>query len=340
MGKTEYSVKTMTIPKKILISVVLLTMIIVNIFSQAVQEAQNERDRVVINVGVMKGPSGFGSAGITKDNGFIDELTSMNVKVHSTFNEVVAKLANGELDMAFLPTNVAANLYAKGVGIKLAAVTGEGMLQFITTDSSILEFDNLQNKTISIPGVGGTPDQLTKIYFSAFGYDTTEFVTLDYSISSPAQLTQMFIANKRDLIVLPEPFLSMAKAKQPNTIVLLDYQGLWSALTGTPNYPMTVLVVSDSFITEHPLLIDVALNKVKDSINWVNENVELAAIEIEKQEILSADLAKLSIPNCNLHYVDASDSYESIDMYYNVLYGFDYESIGSAVPDENFYLEK
>ncbi len=340
MGKMEYSVKTITLQKKILISVVLLTMIIANVFSQAVQEAQNERDRVVIHVGVMKGPSGFGSAGITKDNGVIDELTTMNVKVHSTFNEVVAKLANGELDMAFLPTNVAANLYAKGVGIKLAAVTGEGMLQFITTDASIIEFDNLQNKTISIPGVGGTPDQLTQIFFRAFGYDTTEFVTLDYSISSPAQLTQMFIANKRDLIVLPEPFLSMAKAKQPNTIVLLDYQGLWSALTGTSNYPMTVLVVSDNFITQHPLLVDVALNKVKNSINWVNENVELAAMEIEKQEIMSADLAKLSIPNCNLNYVGALDAYESIDMYYNVLYGFDYESIGSAVPDENFYLEK
>jgi len=288
----------------------------------------------------MKGPSGFGVAGLTQKNGVIDDLTAFNVKVHSSFNEVVAKLANGELDMAALPTNVAANLYAKGVGIKLAAVTGEGMLQFITTDPTIIEFPDLENKSISIPGVGGTPDQLTQIYFTAFGFDTTEFVTLDYSISSPAQLTQMYIAGKREFVVLPEPFLSMAKAKQPASIVLLDYQNLWQALTGTPNYPMTVLVVRDSFIEEHPEVLEKAFNEVKMSIEWVNTNVSDAAIEIEKQGIMSADLAELSIPNCNLNYIPAMDAYDSIDMYYNVLYGFDYESIGSSVPNEDFYLDK
>ncbi len=76
------------------------------------------------------------------------------------------------------------------------------------------------------------------------------------------------------------------------------------------------------------------------SIDWVNTHVQEAAQEIEKQEIMSAELAKLSIPNCNLGYIPALEAYESIDMYYNILYGFDYESIGSAVPDEDFYLEK
>lgn len=331
--------KNITINKKFGITMLMVILVMTSLFSQAVQEAQNERDQVVINMGVMKGPSGFGVAGITQKGGKIDEITSFNVKVHGSFNEVIAKLANGELDIAALPTNVAANLYAKDVPIKLAAVTGEGMLQFITTDPTITEFPQLQNRSIAIPGAGGTPDQLTQIYFTAFGYDTTEFVTLDYSISAPAQLTQMYIAGKKDLVVLPEPFLSMAKAKEPNSIVLLDYQNLWQALTGTPNYPMTVLVVRDSFIEKYPHLLSVALNEVKESIEWVNEYVEEASIEIEKQGIMSKDLAKLSIPNCNLNFILAQDAYDSIDMYYNVLYGFDFESIGSKVPDEDFYLE-
>ena len=340
MDKMELIVNNLSINKKVFTTFLMIVLLITTLSAQAVQEAQNERDSIIINLGVMKGPSGFGVAGLTKKDGVIDELTSFNVKVHSSFNEVVAKLANGELDMAALPTNVAANLYAKGVPIKLAAVTGEGMLQFITTDPTIVEFPDLENKSISIPGAGGTPDQLTQIYFTAFGFDTTEFVTLDYSISSPAQLTQMYIAGQRDFVVLPEPFLSMAKAKQPDSIVLLDYQNLWGALTGTPNYPMTVLVVRDSFIEEYPQVITKALDEVKMSIDWVNMNVEDASIEIEKQEIMSADLAKLSIPNCALGYTPAIEAFDSIDMYYNILYGFDYESIGSAVPDEDFYLAK
>ena len=73
------------------------------------------------------------------------------------------------------------------------------MLQFITTDPTIIEFPDLENKSIAIPGVGGTPDQLTQIFFTAFGFNTTDFVTLDYSISSPAQLTQMYIAGKKGI---------------------------------------------------------------------------------------------------------------------------------------------
>ncbi|NCB02381.1 MAG: ABC transporter substrate-binding protein [Spirochaetia bacterium] len=340
MGTLEHRVNTSMKLKRVMLTMFIVLLIVSPLSSQAVKEAQNERDHVTVNLGAMKGPSGFGVAGITQKGGVINEMASFNVKVHATFNEVIAKLANGELDMAFLPTNVAANLYAKGVPIKLAAVTGQGMLQFITTDPQVVEFEDLRGTSIAIPGAGGSPDQLTQIYFTAFGYDTTDFVTLDYSIASPAQLVQMYAAGKKDFVVLPEPFLSMAKAKQPKTIILLDYQSLWGALTGTDNYPMTVLVVRDTFIAEHPELVSLALDEVAMSIDWVNTNVEQAAQEIEKQEILSAELAQLSIPNCNLGYINATDAYESVDMYYNILYGFDYESIGSAVPNEDFYLEK
>ena len=157
-------------------------------------------------------------------------------------------MVNGELDAAFLPSNVAANLYAKGAPISMAAVTGEGMLQMITTDESIEYIDDLEGVRIGVPGENSTPDQLTKIIFAAFGVDADTFLDLDYSVSSPAQLTQMYIAGKTPIVVLPEPFLSLAKAKKSNSIMLLEYQAIWGALTGVENYPMTVLVVNNDFM--------------------------------------------------------------------------------------------
>jgi NitT/TauT family transport system substrate-binding protein len=313
--------------------------VLFSLFSQAVKEAQYQRDHVTINMGVMKGPSGFSAAGIVNEDGFIDEMTDIDLAVYGSPNEVIAKLSNGELDMAALPTNVAAMLFNKGVPIKLAAITGAGMLQFITTDPTILTFDDLAGKSIGVPGQGATPDQLTQIFFSAFGYDSSEFLTLDYSISSAAQLTQMFIANKRDLVVLPEPFLTLAKANQENTIVLLDYQNIWQALTGLENYPITVLVVSSAFAEAHPAQLALALEMVEGSIDWVNNNPSEAAQVIEELQILTAALAEPSIPSCNLVYIPAQDAFESLDMYFNILQGFDYTSIGGAIPDETFYLE-
>ncbi|MGD8113757.1 MAG: ABC transporter substrate-binding protein, partial [Sphaerochaetaceae bacterium] len=169
--------------KRAIVTILISTVLLFSIFSQAVKEAQDERDRVTINMGVMKGPSGFSAAGIAMENGEINDLTRIELGVYSSPNEVIAKLSNGELDMAALPTNVAAKLYNKGVGIRLAAITGEGMLQFITTDPSIETFEDLRGRTVTVPGQGATPDQLTQIYFSAFGYDTTDFISLDYSVA-------------------------------------------------------------------------------------------------------------------------------------------------------------
>ena len=326
--------------KRAIVTILISSILLFSIFSQAVKEAQDERDRVTINMGVMKGPSGFSAAGIAMENGEINDLTRIELGVYSSPNEVIAKLSNGELDMAALPTNVAAKLFNKGVGIRLAAITGEGMLQFITTDPSIETFEDLRGRTVTVPGQGATPDQLTQIYFSAFGYDTTEFISLDYSVASAAQLTQLFIAGKKDLIVLPEPFLTMAKTKQPDTIILLDYQNIWQALTGVENYPITVLVVSDAFAQEHPEQLTAALEKVEQSIEWVNSNPAEAASKIEELQILTAALAEPSIPYCNLVYITGEDALERLDMYFSILQGFDYESIGGSIPDEQFYLEK
>jgi NitT/TauT family transport system substrate-binding protein len=242
------------------------------------------------------------------------------------------------LDIAALPTNVAANLYAKGVPVKTAAVVGEGMLLFLTTDKTITELSDLQNRKISIPGSGSTPDQMTKILVSALGFDYESDVQLDYSIASPAQLAQMMIAGKLDLAVLPEPFVTMVLNANEQAVPLLDVQVLWSALTGTGNYPMTVIVVSDGFIAEHSDRLPLVMGAIKDSVEWVNANPGDAGVMIEEAGIMKAAMATPAIPRCNLVFRTATEGYDAMDTYLKVLHGFDYASVGGSVPDESFYL--
>ena len=73
---------------------------------------------------VMQGPRAL-VFGLMRSDGKIDERHFFDVEVFPSPNEVIARLANGEIDVA-LPTNVVTNLYAKGVKVKIAAVTGQG----------------------------------------------------------------------------------------------------------------------------------------------------------------------------------------------------------------------
>ena len=307
--------------------------------ARAVQEIQLASQQVEVRMAVMQGPSGFSTVGMTRNEGRLDDYTVVDIQVFPSPNEVIARLANGEIDVAALPTNVAANLYAKGVAVKTAAIVGEGMLMLLTNDSSITELNDLANRNISIPGAGGTPDQMARILIAALGYDSTRAVELDYSIASPAQLTQMLIAGKVDLAVLPEPFVSMALNASEAIIPLLDVQALWTALTGTGNYPMTVIVVSDRFVEQYPEALPVVMDSLRDSVQWVNANPAEAGSLIEKVGIMKAALAVPAIPRCNLVFKTAKEGYEAMDLYLKVLYGFDYTSVGGAVPDESFYLD-
>ncbi len=300
---------------------------------------QDNIEMTTVNLGVMKGPTGFAVAEIAKDEGVLSSDSNINIVVHASPQEVIAKMINGELDAAFLPSNVAATLYAKGAPISMAAVTGEGMLQMITTDATIEYMDDLRGVNIGIPGEGSTPDQLTKIIFTAFGIDLEDLLTLDYSVASPAQLTQMYIAGKISVVVLPEPFLSLAKAKRDDSIMLLEYQAIWNALTGVSNYPMTVLVVNNEFIADNTAVYHSFLEAVQQSVAWVKNNVDEAAQVIEDIDLMSASIAKMSIPNLNLTFIPAVEAAEAVDMYYSILYGFDSASVGGEVPDEAFYAE-
>jgi NitT/TauT family transport system substrate-binding protein len=315
-------------------------MIMYGISAQAALEQRKAAQPLSIRMAVMQGPSGFSSIGLTREDSFIAEGVKVELNVYPSPNEVIARLANGEMDVAALPTNVAANLYNKGVAVKLAAVVGEGMLMLVSTDDTITELGHLAGRKISIPGAGSTPDQMARIITALLGFDPDNDIELDYSIAAPAQLAQMLIAGKTDLAVLPEPFVTVAYNGRPGLRVLINIQDVWSMFTGTGNYPMTVLVVSDAFLKAQPEAFSALMASMKQSVEWVNANPIEAGNLIEKAGIMKAALAAPAIPRSSLVFKTARESHDALQDYFKMLFGFDYMSIGGALPDASFYLDK
>jgi len=314
-------------------------MAIYGISAQAALEQQQQTEPLSIRMGVMQGPSGFSSIGLIRNDSLIAEGLKVQLNVFPSPTEVIARLANGELDVAALPTNVAANLYNKGVAVKLAAVVGEGMLMLVSTDDSITELAHLAGRKISIPGAGSTPDQMARIITALLGFDPDLDIELDYSIAAPAQLAQMLIAGKTDLAVLPEPFVTVAFNGKPDLRVLINIQEVWSMFTGSGNFPMTVIVVADAFPAAHPEAFTTLMASLKESVAWVNANPLEAGELIEEKGILKAQLASPAIPRSSLVFKTTREAYDSLQDYFKMLYGFDYMSIGGALPDASFYLD-
>jgi NitT/TauT family transport system substrate-binding protein len=324
---------------KVLAVICIICLTTFSIFAQSVMEQRITDSIQPIRMAVMQGPSGFSSIALAQNEGRLSDTVRVDLQVFPSPNEVIARLANGELDVAALPTNVAANLYNKGVKIRLAAVVGEGNLMLVSTDQTITEFEHLAGRNIAIPGAGSTPDQITRIITATLGYDPDNDVVFDYSIAAPAQLAQMLIADKVDIAVLPEPFVTLVFNGNPKMRALLNLQEVWNIFTGSGNYPMTVIVVSDSFYANNPQAFDVLMVALKDSVDWVNANPEEAGVLIEEASIMKAAIAAPAIPRSNLVFRTAEEAMDSLSDYFKMLYGYDYLSIGGALPDASFYLD-
>ncbi|MFA6765233.1 MAG: MqnA/MqnD/SBP family protein [Sphaerochaetaceae bacterium] len=326
-----------TLIKAVVITVCLCVVTVSFTFAKGAAELQKEP--FTINMAVMQGPSGFSSIGLNRNDGIIKDGVAVNLSVYPSPAEVIARLTNGEIDVAALPTNVAANLFNKGVPIRVAATVGEGMLMLLGTDYTLQNIEDLAGKTIHIPGAGSTPDQMARLLIQALGFDPETDVLLDYSIAAPAQLVQMLIAKKVEFALLPEPFVSVALTGEHNIRTLVDVQYLWTLLTGSANYPMTVLVVSDKFSSRHPEQLAMLLEAVKDSVQWVIADPEQAGAMIEQAGIMKASLAIGAIPRCNLVFRPVTEGKMALADYLTNLNWFDPQSIGGAIPDESFYLD-
>ncbi|MGD1823088.1 MAG: ABC transporter substrate-binding protein [Pleomorphochaeta sp.] len=318
--------------KKLLVLSIIFSLALTSVFAQAEFEKANQANMVNVELAVMAGPTGFSSAKIARDNGKIGSNVLVNTSVYASPNEVVAKLTNGEVDVAALPTNLAAILYNKGVDLKLAAVIGNGMLSVVSNSSSWM------NDTIQVPGgPSSTPAQLTSMLIGENGLDIDDF-DLDYSITSSAQLSQLLIANKATSALLPEPFTTMVLAKNTDLKIVLDVQDLYESTTSINNYPMTVLVVQNEFAKENPAALKAILKAYENSVEFVLANPSDAGETIEEIGIMPAAMAAPAIPNCNLVYESIEEAKDEVVTYYNLLFNFNPKSVGGSLPDEGFYL--
>jgi NitT/TauT family transport system substrate-binding protein len=145
--------------KKIISLFALALLVGAPVFSQAAYENQNNQSvgvnevkSVSVNLAVMAGPTGFGSAALSKNDGKISDTLSINAKVYSAPTEVIAQLVKGTEDIAALPSNLAAVLYNKDVKIislpkeKYATIIFSGLVRESSYGVQIKRLNNFIKK--------------------------------------------------------------------------------------------------------------------------------------------------------------------------------------------------
>ena len=285
-----------------------------------------------IKIGVMNGPTGMGMAKLINDNG-----TESEKYVFTSFSsptDATASLANGELDMLCVPTNLAANLAkANSDYISVAAVNCLGSL-YVVSDGSVElnSLSDLAGKTVYCGEPTSTTPSILNYLFGIYDID------VDLQIESTNEVVSAkMTAGEISIAVLPEPKATAAilSAKQSSYMysIALNLSEEWNEKSDSP-LTMGCIIVKNTFLAENKATVDAFLAEYKNSIEYIAnpDNHDTAA-----QMIVDAGiLPKLPVANSALTNLYGSIVYlEGAEMK-NALEGF-YTAIGYALPVDSFY---
>ncbi len=300
-----------------------------------------------VRFAVLGGPTGVGAAKLLADNEAGTTQIPYEVTIAADNNEISAKLINGELDIAAMASNVAANLYNKSEGgVQALCLSTLGVLYILERSesgvaSTITSISDLAGKTIYAHGEGANPQFVLAHLLRQNGLDMETDVEMIWKTAEEVQAAML--GGDAQYVMLPVPAATAVqiKAKQAGNFQIasvLDLTEEWNKVTDSGVLTMTTVVVRTDFARENPQAVEAFLQDYQASIEYVNTNVEQAAVLVEQFGIVpSAAIAKQAIPDCNLVYIAGEEMRDQIQGYYQVLYEANPASIGGGIPDNAFY---
>jgi NitT/TauT family transport system substrate-binding protein len=304
------------------------------------EEINNESK---INIGVLRGPSAIGMIKIIDEAIANSENINFSYEIVGSPDIMISRIISNEIAIAVLPTNVAAKLYNKGVNIKIAAIVGGGVLYIISNRNQNIgkgQWEDLKGKEINIIARGSNPDVIFRYLADKNGIDIEKDIIIDYSFDQ-VELSQLLIADKKDIGMLPEPFVTGCLEENNNLDIVMDIQEEWGRVSSTDILPQTCLIFSSYIIDSKENILETFLIEYKDSIDWANNNPGKAGGMAERLGIgIKEEISEKVIPRCNLMYEDKEDAKKILDEYLKVLFKFSPEDIGGKIPESQFYYDE
>lgn len=305
-------------------------------------------------VAALNGPTGLGLAKLAADRSY-----AYDVQYYSDPQEVVPLLTTGEVDIAALPINLAANLYSKtNGGIQILAINTLGVLHVIENGNSIKSIADLKGKTVYATGQGSTPEYIINYVLEQNGLDPEKDVDIQYK-AAHSELATLAVEGKADICILPEPFATKvitqtnivattaaSEAQAETATAAEDKVSLRHALDLTKEWDKVCdvqlvqgcVVARTEYINQNPEIIEEFMKFNEVSVNYLNSNGEGAAVFlIENGYFDNTTVAVNTIANSNLVFIEGEEMKTAAKQVFEILHQANPASVGGALPDDGIY---
>lgn len=299
-------------------------------------------ERTTVRIASLKGPTTMGLVKLMSDATAGTTAEDYKVTMYSTPDQVVPLVAQGSVDVALLPSNLGAVLYAKTKGaVQVAAVNTLGVLDVVENGTAVHGLADLRGKTVVTSGKGASPEYVLNYLLKQDGLVPGTDVKVDYR-SEPTEVAAVLAATPGAVGMLPQPFATVLTSSHPSIRTVVQLSDEWNKVTsGTSQLVTGVLVVRKAFATEHAAALKQFLDDYKLSTTFTNEHPDRAAPLIVQAGIVpSAAVAVAAIPASHVVDLEGVDLRNALSGYLKVLFDADPASVGGALPGDDFYYQR
>lgn len=240
--------------------------------------------------------------------------------VVTTGEDVVAKCASGEADMAVLPTNAAVKICSDRDDYKLFSVNVYGVLYIVGT-KQIGSIADLQGEKLLSIGLGNTPEYVFKKICDTnnISYGDESGILIEYQTDASTIIPQI-LQGKAQFALIGEPavtqLINKAAIQDKTVYNLFDLQQLWQDATSSDvsGYPQASLIVKsdlldDTFVNSLHSALQANRQFVFDNAATLKEILQRAGSSLE------IDYTAELLARCNLTVIKAGEAKSDIAKY-------------------------
>lgn len=264
-----------------------------------------------------------------------EEIPGLEINLWRSVDEAISMMVTEKAQIALLPVTVGVKLASSGVDIKLAAVSMWNGFYFISTEKTIEGIEDLVDTEVyTLQAPGQTADTILRGALESKGYEVGR--DLDIVYVGGAEAVQLLAGGKAKVILVPEPFASLAETRVQGSIRSMPIEDLWESFNEQRiNIPTSGIFVSgtlDRGVAESFLLL------YQQSMNLSLTNREKTAATVsEKMGGFPAPVLQKAMDTAGFLFLTAEDAREDIAIYLNRLKELDPELTGDFDIDALFF---
>lgn len=252
----------------------------------------------------------------------------------------------GKADFVAMPTNVAANLYNRGVRLNLLNVSAWGVLWMLSRDPKLKTLGDFKGKEIAMPFRADMPDIVFGLLAEGQGLNPKRDFKLRY-VANPLDAMQLLVMRRVDHALLAEPAVSMALRKTksfpirliaPDLYRSVDLQKEWGRVFKTEARMPQAGIAALGKAREDARLVARFQSAYAASLKWCQDNPKACGELVAKRvDLLTPEAVADSMAVSQMRFVPAAEARPELEAFFTRLHARQPALLGGRLPDAGFY---